>query len=547
MAYQALYNKYRPQTFKDVVGQKNIVLTLQNAIKEDKVCHAYLFCGPRGTGKTTMARLFAKALNCLNGTGEQCNSCDSCVKITQGNHPDVIELDAASNSSVDDVRTIVDNLSFRPILSKYKIYIIDEVHNMSNEAFNALLKSIEEPPDFVIFILATTDPQKLIPTILSRVQRYDFSKVNDDDLVSNMERILKSENIEYEKEALVSIAEMSDGGVRDSLSLLDKVVSYCSDKITLKDVEELLGILSKKDLLSIVDLIHKKDAANMIKMVRDKYKKGMDLNILQKNLLYIYKDYLIYKMTNDFSLVQHLDKKSIDGLDIPIYEAKKASDIIIKSMRDNKLTDDPLTQFELALVSLTNESVPIQQEEPKEALKGKKKEVEATNQTISLVQSKGSGIAFKKDEPINNEELISYSKDQILYLMDRADKDKRIVIDKSWQILKDATKFQGNLPMNLLHCKAKIFSNNILVVSNPSLNIVNKINKKSEQAKIKSILKEAFNIESNCIAILDSDYKLLTDDYRNGKRIDKFGKIDFGDDKVSSSQQFLDDLLNKGE
>ena len=183
MAYQAFYNKYRPQTFSEVVGQKTIVTTLQNAIKDDKIAHAYLFCGPRGTGKTTMARLFAKALNCNEGVGHQCNRCDSCQKITKGDHPDVIEIDAASNSTVDSVRQLIDAVSYQPLMSRYKIYIIDEVHNMSDSAFNALLKTIEEPPSSVIFILATTDPQKVLPTILSRVQRFDFSKVSEKDLV----------------------------------------------------------------------------------------------------------------------------------------------------------------------------------------------------------------------------------------------------------------------------------------------------------------------------------------------------------------------------
>ena len=177
MAYQAFYNKYRPQTFEEVVGQKTVVSTLKNAIKDNKIAHAYLFCGPRGTGKTTMARLFAKALNCKEGLGHQCNACDSCIGIMKGEHPDVIEIDAASNSTVDSVRQLIDNISYQPIMSDYKVYIIDEVHNMSNLAFNALLKTLEEPPEFAVFILATTEPQKILPTILSRVQRFDFSKV----------------------------------------------------------------------------------------------------------------------------------------------------------------------------------------------------------------------------------------------------------------------------------------------------------------------------------------------------------------------------------
>ena len=213
MSYLSFYNKYRPQSFSEVVGQKVIVKTLKNSLKNKKISHAYLFCGPRGTGKTTMARLFAKSLNCEEGIGNQCLKCSSCQKIKDGNHPDVVEIDAASNSTVDSVRNLIENISYQPILSRYKVYIIDEVHNMSNSAFNALLKTLEEPPSFVIFILATTEPQKILPTILSRVQRYDFSKVSNEDIFLNLKRVLDMEKIPYEDEALKEISYLADGGV----------------------------------------------------------------------------------------------------------------------------------------------------------------------------------------------------------------------------------------------------------------------------------------------------------------------------------------------
>ena len=190
MAYLALYRKYRPQSFDEVVGQKAVIKTLTNALKNNKIAHAYLFCGPRGTGKTSLARLFAKSLNCSKGVGEECNECDNCLAVIKGNHPDVFEVDAASNSGVDNVRQLIEQVSFQPILGRYKVYIIDEVHSMSASAFNALLKTLEEPPAHVVFILATTEPNKVLPTILSRVQRYDFTKVSDEDLVYKMSEIL---------------------------------------------------------------------------------------------------------------------------------------------------------------------------------------------------------------------------------------------------------------------------------------------------------------------------------------------------------------------
>ena len=205
MAYKALYRTYRPTTFEEVYGQQHIVRTLKNALSENKIAHAYLFCGPRGTGKTTMARLFAKALNCEEGFGHQCNKCENCVAISEGTHPDVIEIDAASNRGIDDIRDIIDKVKYAPIKGKYKVYIIDEVHMMTPEAFNALLKTLEEPPANVVFILATTEPYKLMQTILSRVQRYDFTKVSVMLKTSNMmKRHLNSSSL-YQTEVFVTL------------------------------------------------------------------------------------------------------------------------------------------------------------------------------------------------------------------------------------------------------------------------------------------------------------------------------------------------------
>ena len=259
MSYKALYRTYRPKNFNEVYGQQHIVRTLSNALKENKIAHAYLFCGPRGTGKTTMARLFAKALNCENGFGHQCNICPNCIAISEGTHPDVIEIDAASNRGIDDIRDLIDKVKYAPIKGKYKVYIIDEVHMMTPEAFNALLKTLEEPPSNVVFILATTEPYKLMPTILSRVQRYDFSKVKDSDLLANLKRVCDQEKIIYTEEALKLIVSLSDGGVRDSLSLLDQAVAYAGNNLSVKAVQELFGLSTIEEKLSIINQIVKGD------------------------------------------------------------------------------------------------------------------------------------------------------------------------------------------------------------------------------------------------------------------------------------------------
>lgn len=297
MSYQAFYRTYRPQKFSEVVGQKAVIKTLRNALSENKIAHAYLFCGPRGTGKTTMARLFAKALNCEEGIGHECDVCQNCVAVKTGSHPDVFEIDAASNSGVDSVRDLIDQVRYQPILGRYKVYIIDEVHNMSSSAFNALLKTLEEPPANVVFILATTEPQKVLPTILSRVQRFDFTKVSDEDIISKMSEILEKENVTYEEGSLELIARLADGGVRDALSILDQVVSYSGDNISIEDINTLFGLLNVKDKLDFVRKIGSKDLASVINTAKDMYSRGIDIVKLHDDLIKIFKDLLVFGMT----------------------------------------------------------------------------------------------------------------------------------------------------------------------------------------------------------------------------------------------------------
>ena len=303
MSYQALYRKYRSQNFDELVGQNAIKQTLLNSLRAGKISHAYLFSGPRGTGKTSVARLFAKALNCEHGVGEICNGCFSCNSITEGNHPDVIEIDAASNSGVDEVRNLIEAVKYGPIKSKYKVYIIDEVHMMTTNAFNALLKTLEEPPSYCVFILCTTEPYKLLPTILSRCQRYDFKKISDEDLKTLLNSVLSKENVTCSPEALDVIVELANGGARDSLSLLDQIISYCGSKIEKQDIFRMFGLTTASEKQTLIYNVKKNNTLEVIHILDNYRQRNIDLNRFVDEVLIILKDALVYSKTRDKNLI----------------------------------------------------------------------------------------------------------------------------------------------------------------------------------------------------------------------------------------------------
>lgn len=354
MAYKALYRTYRPSTFDEVAGQKHIVKTLRNALEKNRIAHAYLFCGPRGTGKTTMAKLFAKALNCESGIGQQCNRCSNCIGINDGSHPDVIEIDAASNNGVEEVRNIIERVKYLPIKGKYKVYIIDEVHMMSSGAFNALLKTLEEPPAHVVFILATTEPYKVLPTIISRCQRYDFTKVSDGDILEKMVEILKKENIQYEIEALNTIVELSDGGVRDALSMLDQVLAYSSNKIELADVLDLFGITSKNEKISLIRSLADSDIKIVLTKLDQFIKSGIDIKRLTSELLEILRDLLVFESGGDGYQMPTLKEEDADQLAKYIDKRKcnQMIDILLKAQSDYKMVSNINSLFEIILLKL---------------------------------------------------------------------------------------------------------------------------------------------------------------------------------------------------
>ncbi len=310
--YLPLYRKYRPQTFKDLIGQENIVKALSNAINLNKISHAYLLCGPRGTGKTTTARIIAKSLNCAKGpTLEPCGECPSCKDIANSTPIDVIEIDAASNRKVEDARNILEKIQFVPVNGRYKIYIIDEVHMLTTEAFNTLLKTLEEPPENVIFILATTEPHKVLDTIISRCQRFDFRRITTQDIVARLKYICEQEKISITEDALYTIARSSAGGMRDSLALLDQISVLDTDKeITADDVNEMLGRLSFETLFELSCALLNSDTQNSVILLDKIYNKGNEPLQIITNLIQYFRNLLVVKNCTDRKIAAELTQLS---------------------------------------------------------------------------------------------------------------------------------------------------------------------------------------------------------------------------------------------
>ena len=306
MAYQVVARKWRPQRFDEVVGQDHVTSTLKYAILNKRTAPVYLFTGIRGTGKTTLARILVKALNCtdLQPDGEPCNKCECCREISEGRSPDVVEIDGASNNSVDDVRDIKENISYSPVKSRFKVYIIDEVHMLSKSAFNALLKTLEEPPAHSVFILATTDPQKIPTTVLSRCQRYDLKRLSLDDVAHQLAKILEAEQKEYDMDALYAIAREGEGSMRDSQTILEQLVTFGGGKVTEAEISMILGASDKKQLRGIIESVAKHDSAAALTFARDIYKSGKSIEKAARDILSLLHGILLFSELGNGSFIE---------------------------------------------------------------------------------------------------------------------------------------------------------------------------------------------------------------------------------------------------
>ena len=394
MRNEALYQKYRSQNFDEVVGQEYVVRSVRNAIQQGKVGHAYLFCGPRGTGKTTMARLLARAVNCENPSDAPCGECENCKAAMAGNHPDIIEINAANETHVEDIRDLIERARLAPMMGKHKIYIIDEVHQLSSSAASALLKTLEEPPEHIIFILATTDPQKLLSTIISRCQRFDFSKVSMPQIRDHLLNIAAQENMYLEPKAAEKIAFLADGGMRDALSMLEQAASYANRDIHEKDIDAIYGLASTGEKLELLNAVSDGDLAKLLERIEGYENSGLDLKRLTMDLIDALKDSVIYSYTKNASLLRTLNEEQASALTSRIMPASALTmiEMLMKANEDYKTAQSVSSVFEVACMKMIvgNPTVGIPTNiAPKPAF-----------QETSHVQKYEENVAYTEPEPL---------------------------------------------------------------------------------------------------------------------------------------------------
>ena len=552
--YQALYRKYRPKTFDEVAGQEVVVKTLKNSVINNKINHAYLFAGPRGCGKTTIAKIFAKLVNCENSSnGIPCNKCVCCTQSNEQNM-DVIEMDAASNNGVDEIREINNKVKLAPTLGKYKIYIIDEVHMLTIGAFNALLKTLEEPPAHVIFILATTDPHKVPITILSRCQRFDLKKISDEQIYNRLKYICDNENIKIEEDAIFEIARLGDGSLRDAISILDQVVAYTNETITLNDIHEVNGTISQENVFELINCAVNNNLIGVINKINEYSNRGKSIVKITEEIILFLRNSILFKTTSDF--VE--DKKNIYREITKKVSTKKMLEyisIMNESLLDMKKFSNPKMILELAFIKLLDEKeFNAKKNEGEEKVIEKKEssikkdlgknskindqniEEETLNQNDKTVEKKISKVEIdnKLNEQILqelndfveirvNNTLSKFSKKETLEFKNTLKKIMDYVMDEKYNIY--ATM--------ILDGELKAVSDEYAIFTYATSHLSNLFNENI--INIENLINEIFNKHYKVVAVDLEKWNIIKEDFNSKKR-----KFEYKTEEIS-----IEDIINK--
>ncbi|AVX06262.1 DNA polymerase III subunit gamma/tau [Priestia megaterium] len=533
MAYQALYRVYRPQSFNDVVGQQHIIKTLQNALVQEKFSHAYLFSGPRGTGKTTAAKILAKAVNCEKAPiAEPCNECATCRGITDGSISDVIEIDAASNNGVDEIRDIRDKVKYAPSAVRYKVYIIDEVHMLSIGAFNALLKTLEEPPAHVIFILATTEPHKIPLTIISRCQRFDFKRISPEDIVYRMKEVLGSEELEVSEDALYEIAKASEGGMRDALSLLDQAISYSTEKVSLEDVLSITGAVSQAFIVKIVQAIFNENIVEALDSVESLIKNGKDPARFVEDLIFYYRDVLLYQASEENAYL--LEKAAVNE-EFKEFSSKMDSAFIYKviaelnqTQQEMKWSNHPRVLLEVALVKLAQSSTNQEDTLPYQDILQKMNQMEAELQQLKEkgIQVDHTAQAAQTEKKQTRQSRSQYKTPvgKVNEVLKNATRQNLETIKRSWAQVLDTLKQQNKAS------HAALLSNSEPVASSDQSFILKfkyeihckmaSENNNNVRDNLENILYTLIGSKREMVAIPESEWDKVREEFLQGQQSD---------------------------
>lgn len=552
MAYTALYRKYRPSNFASVVGQEVVVDILKNSILNNKVSHAYLFTGPRGTGKTSIAKILAHAVNCLNFNGDICGECEVCKNL-EINDSDIIEIDAASNNGVDEIRTLRDNVKLLPSFCKYKIYIIDEVHMLSTGAFNALLKTLEEPPSHVIFILATTEPNKIPLTILSRCQRFDFNKISNEKLVSRLLYIATQEGKIVDKSILEYIAEISDGGLRDAINLLDQVISLPQESVTLEEIDRLSGRISQNTLFELLNAISIGNYLSILNISDIIYGEGKNYKDIADGMLAIVRDLSINFEVDNYFNKDYSSK--LATINIPFDKLISITSLLNELIKELKNSNDPKMLFDIYMVNICNSlsskgNLSVKKEDINNSQTVELKNKEVINISNIKENKKKININKDSDEDTINEKTVNTSNDiingdlksiRINNVLTEADKNILNNIVKSYDKIGDyvSNKVYNTLSILLLNGHVVVASTKYLLFAFESEEDVTLFDNNYKQIEL--FIKEVFEETYKVAAVTKKEWQRIKEDFiKNKKNQIPYVFIDENDVKLDMGVSFND-------